>query len=498
MYNSGQETGDQGFSTIGATDIGSELERVLMSPAIVPGTAPGYQLCKTLYAYHPLGAILAEAPIKRAQGQARIISVPIAGEHRIVARFEAAWNTIGKIGATKIVRNLATLARVYGIASIAVGERGKPSSTPIDYNALDPDALFFNVLDPLTTSGSLVLNQDPNDPTYLKQGTIAVNGQLWHPSRTVAKLNEDPIYILWSNSAFGFVGRSVYQRALYPMKTFVQSMVTDQFVTLKAGLIVAKMEAPGNFIDGLVQRMFGWKRGQIKAGVTSQVLSIGLEESVEALHLENLEPAARFARENCIKNIASAAGMPASIIAQETLTEGFGEGSEDAKKEASYLNDVRDELEPVYAFMDRLVQRIAWTEEFYRSLWTDYPEYAEIPFTTALHDWTRAFTATWPNVLMEPESEKAKAADVQFKSVLGLLEAMGPELDPENKAKLFGWACENVNEREELFASKLDLDVDALQAYLEENKAAAEEAMAAGNTGVEKEPTQPAPFANRA
>ena len=275
-------------------------------------------------------------------------------------------------------------------------------------------------------------------------------------------------------------------------------MVTDQFVTLKAGLIVAKMEAPGNFIDGLVQRMFGWKRGQIKAGVTSQVLSIGLEESVEALHLENLEPAARFARENCLKNIASAAGMPASIIAQETLTEGFGEGSEDAKKEASYLNDVRDELEPVYAFMDRLVQRIAWTEEFYRSLWTDYPEYAEIPFTTALHDWTRAFTATWPNVLMEPESEKAKSADVQFKSVLGLLEAMGPELDPENKAKLFGWACENVNEREELFASKLDLDVDALQAYLEENKAAAEEAMAAGNTGGEKEPTQPAPFANRA
>jgi len=345
----------------------------------------------------------------------------------------------------------------------------------------------------------LVLNQDPNAENFLKQGTIYVNGQEWHPSRTIAKLNEDPIYIEWSNSAFGFVGRSVYQRALYPMKTFVQSMVTDQMVTQKAGLLVAKMKTPGSFIDGLMQSFFGWKRQQIKAGVTNQVLSIGLEEDVEALRLEHLEPAARFARENCIKNIASAAGMPASIIAQETLTEGFGEGSEDAKKEASYLNDVREELEPVYAFMDRLVQRIAWTEEFYRSLHADYPEYRRMPFATALHDWQRLFRATWPNILIEPESEKAKAADVQFKSVVALLETLIPELDPENKGRLVEWAAENVNEREELFASKLTFDVEALQRYLEENREAAQAALQGGGEGEagEKEPTQPAAFAAR-
>ena len=493
MYSNGTDA-DSGFASVGTSDVGSQLVQVLMSPAIVPGTEPGYQTCKTLYAYHPLGAILAEAPIKRAQGQARMVSVPVMGEERIVRQFDDVWKNIGKIGATKIIRNLATLARVYGIASIGAGQRDKDLSAPLDLAGVRPEDLFFNVLDPLNTAGSLVLNQDPNNAMYLKQGTIYVNGQAWHPSRTLAKLNEEPLYIEWTASAFGFVGRSVYQRALFPMKTFVQSMVTDQMVTQKAGLLVAKLRSPGSFVDNIMQGMFGWKRGQIKAGVTNQVLSIGIEEEVNALKLEHLEPAARFARENCIKNIASAAGMPASIIAQETLTEGFGEGSEDAKKEASYLNDVREEMEPSYAFMDRIVQRLAWTEEFYETLWTDYPTYREIPFETALHSWMRAFSAAWPNVLMEPESEKSKTAKVQFESVVALIETLGPQLDPANKARLFIWAAENVNEREELFASKLDLDEDALEAYFEENRELAAQAGAEEKT---EEPGEPAPFAAR-
>jgi hypothetical protein len=482
---------DAGFATIGLTNLGSELVNLLMAPEIMPGTAPSYQTCKTILAYHPIGIVLAEAPIKRAQGQARILSIPVLGEKRIIQQFEETWKTIGKIGATKIIRNLMTLSRAYGIASIAAGERDKDSATPLDLSKLDPDRLYFNVFDPLNTAGSLVLNQDPNSALFLKQGELFVNGKRWHPSRTVARMNGDPLYIEWTNSAFGFVGRSVYQGALYPLKTFIQTMVTDQMVTQKAGLLVAKMVSPGSFIDNIMTSMFGWKRQQIKAGVTNQVLQIGIEEEVEALKLEHLEPAARFARENCIKNIATAAGMPASIIAQETLTEGFGEGTEDAKKEASYLNDIREEMEPAYAFLDRLVQRIAWSTEFYESLKSDYREYRAMDYETALHEWTRAFSATWPNVLIEPESEKSKTADVQFKAVVALLETMGPQLDPENKAKLFMWAAENANEREELFASKLDIDEDTLREYLEAH--ANDPAPGAEET----EPREPATFAAR-
>jgi len=489
VFNSGET--DSTFATIGIDGgLGSQLIQLLMAQEIVPGTAPSYQLCKTLLSYHPLGLILAQAPIKRAQGQARILSIPVLGEKRIIKQFEETWKTIGKVGATQIIRNLMTLARAYGIASIAVGEQGGDPSTPLDMATLDAEKLYFNVLDPLNTAGSLVLNQDPNSPLFLKQGALFVNGVKWHPSRTMATMNEEPLYIEWTNSAFGFVGRSVYQRALYPLKSYLQSMVTDDMVTKKAGLLVAKLKTPGSFIDNIMGSMFGAKRQAIKSGVTNQVLQIGIDEDIEALKLEHLAPAAEMARQNILKNIASAAGMPASIIAQETLTEGFGEGSEDAKKEAAYLNDVREAMEPAYAFLDRLVQKTAWTSEFYDSLKSDYPEYRDRPYETALYEWMRAFSAIWPNVLIEPESEKSKTQDVQMKAVVALIETLGPMLDPENKMKLFVWAAENANEREELFASKLDIDEDALRAYLEEQAAKPE-------PGEDEEPSEPATFAAR-
>jgi len=489
MYDSGLNQG--GFSYLGVDgDPDSPLVQMLMAPAIVPGTAPGYQLCKTIRSYHPLGAILAEAPVTLAQSQPREISVGVLGEARIVEQFQNTWDKISKVGATVVIHNLLSTSRTYGIGSLVVGERGKDPNTPLDINRIAEADLFFNVLDPLNTAGSLVLNQDPNSPDFLKPKGIFVNGKPYHPSRTFVKMHEQPLYIEWSASAFGFVGRSIYQRALYPLKTFLQTMITDQMVTQKAGLLVAKMQTPGSFIDNVMQSMFGWKRGAIKTGVTGQVLQIGVEEEIETLNMMNLDKAAEFARNNVLKNIASAAGMPASIVNNETLTEGFGEGTEDAKKEARYLNYVREDAQPAYDFMDRIVMRKAWTPEFYEALKADYPEYKKVEFETAIHDWMRAFKATWPNLLTEPDSEKSKTADVKLKAVVAVVETVAPELDPENKANLIEWVADNVNEAEELFAGKLNLDMDKLRTFLKENR---EAQMVAPQE--QEAPNKPRPFA---
>jgi hypothetical protein len=183
--------------------------------------------------------------------------------------------------------------------------------------------------------------------------------------------------------------------------------------------------------------------------------------------------------------------MPASIIAQETLTEGFGEGTEDFKKEVQYLNYIRKDMEPAYTFMDRIVMRKAWTPEFFETLRVDYPEIRKMEFETWLFESMQAFTAEWPNLNEEPDSEKSKMEDVQMKSAIALAEVMLPELDPANKVKVLVWLSENCNEREALFASKLVLDEDLLETYLEENKDKEEEAMLGGEDG---EPKEPKPF----
>lgn len=491
MYNFGIEQHESPSTVSIDTSMGSALTGLLMAAEIVPGSPLGYELAKQIHSYHPLGAVLTDAPITRAQSKPREIGVPVLGEERIVEQFQRTYQELGRIGATVILHNLVKTSRVYGIASLAVGERGKSSETPLDFSKIADADLFFNVLDPLNTSGSLVLNQDPNSPDFLKpKGSIDVNGVTWHPSRLFVKMNEQPIYIEWTGSAFGFVGRSIYQRALYSLKSFLQTMITNQMVVQKAGLLVAKMQPPGSIIDGIMGAMSGAKRQKLKEGATNQVLSIAVGEEIETLNMQNLDKAFNAARMNIIKDIAVAAGMPASIIGQETLTEGFGEGTEDAKKEVQYFEYIRADMQPAYDFVDRIVMRKAWTREFYGTLKRTYKELPE--FETWLHECVHSFKAKWPNLMVEPDSEKSKADKVKMEAVIAVVEAVAPLCDPESKSKIIAWVAENCNASEHLFASKLDIDQEVLQTYLEENNEALQASAAEANAT--KPEGRPRPF----
>lgn len=450
------------FSTFSAGSLGTSLTRILLAEEIQPGSPPSYQLCKDIFLSHPLGGKMAETPINMAQSQRREIKVPVLGEERIVQAFQREWKATGISGADQIIKNTVVLSKVYGIASVAVGNRGGDQSKALDVENIADLDLYFNVLDPLNTAGSLVMDQNPNSPDFMKPVSITAGGKAWHPSRTCVVMNEQPIYIEFTQSSYGFVGRSVYQRALFPMKTFLQSMITDQYVTVKCGLLIAKIKAAGSMINNRMMQMFGFKREQLKSGITGNVLSIGDTDSIESLDFQNLEGAARMAREHALKNVATAAAMPAKILDQETLVSGFGEGSEDAKQIARYIDSVRIEMDPIYRFFDNIVMGRAWSEAFYRTLWKDYPEYKKVPYLTALMDWRNAFEAIWPNLLAEPDSEKAKVQDVQFKASIATVEVLAPLLGPINRANLARWMAEQIGERKQLFSSPLFLDDDEL------------------------------------
>lgn len=477
MYESGvEQDASQATVLAGTGSVGTPLSNLMLAEAIEPGSAPGYELCKLIYSYHPLGAILSDAPITRAQTKPRELACSVLGEKRILEQYQSTWDEISKVGATVVLHNLCKTSRIYGIATLIVGERGKDPSEPLDPDNIAEADLYFNVLDPLNTAGSLVLDQDPNSPDFLKPTGIIVNGKKYHRSRCFVKMHEQPIYIEYTSSAFGFVGRSVYQRALYPLKTYLQTMITDQMVTQKAGLLIAKIKNPGSFVDNLMQAMFGLKRGKLKAGGTGQVLSIELEEEIQTLDMVNADKAMTTPRTNVIENIAAAVAMPASIISNEAFNKGMAEGSEDAKKEAAYLDYVRQDMATAYAFVDRIVMRKAWTPEFYETLGAYYPEYKTKPFETALREWMHAFKATWPNLIVEPDSEKSKTQKVQMEAVVAVLEELSPIMDPENMCNVIEWVCANANERTELFAGKLEIDRETLLDHLkskDEREAAA-------------------------
>lgn len=464
---------DGGAATIGTgASIPSSLMQILMADDIVPGAMPSYEMAKELYVAHPLGAKMAEAPIEEAQSQEREIKIRADGvpEQDLIEAFNREWMAIGRTGADEIIKALMTTKRIYGIASLGVGAMTHSgielsTSEPIPYDQLHELETYFNIWDPLNTAGSLVLNQNPNAADFQKPQYLRVAGKDYHSSRAVIALNESPIYINWTNSAFGFVGRSVYQRALFPLKTYIQTMITDQAVAEKAALLVMKMAAPGSLIDQRSRTWFGFKRQALKGAKTGNVISIGPNDSIESVDLKNLRDAAEFSRNNAIKNIATAAKMPASMLYQETLTEGFGEGSEDAKIIARFINRMRVEMNPAYRFMDKIVQRKAWSPEFYKTLQRKYAEYQRIPYETAFYEWSNAFTATWPNLLIESESERVKTDDIITKAAISCVEVLSPLLPPSEKARAALWLADVMNERKLMFSAPLELDEEAIASY---------------------------------
>lgn len=445
------------------SSLGNALNDLLIAPEIQAGDAPSYQLCKTIAAYHPLGAKMSDSPINMAQSQARDISIPSGPEERLKEAFLDEWNAIN---ADKLIFNLARTARIYGIASIAMLTEGTPSDRPINLKALPEADIGFNVLDPLNTAGSLVLNQDPNSIDFQKVTNIAVGGQPYHRTRTITLMNENPLYIEYTTSAFGFVGRSVYQRPLYPLKSFIQTMITDDLISLKSGVLIAKIKGAGSVVDQIMAAVAGVKRAFIKEAVIGSVINVEPEEDIVSLNLQNIDGAYGMARKNILENIAVAADMPAKLLNAETFAEGFGEGTEDAKHVAQYVSRIRVWMEPAYEWMTNIVQYRAWNQEFFKGIQQEFKdEYGQMGYAQALYKWRNAFHAEWPNLLEEPDSEKIKVDDVKLKAVIAIIEVLLPILDPHNKAMLVQWGQDIFNEMKMLFPAPLDIDIEALENY---------------------------------
>ncbi|HDU3662228.1 TPA: DUF1073 domain-containing protein [Klebsiella pneumoniae subsp. pneumoniae] len=441
-----------------------ELITLLDSDDIQPGMSAGYQTCKTIYLFHPLGGKMVDRPIKMAMNESRTVHISQAYgiEQRLRDAFEREWKALG---ADKHIANAARISRIYGVSAIAMLVDNQESSSAVDYRTLYKHNVTFNILDPLNTAGSIVLNQDPNAQDFQRVDGIRVAGKPYHKSRCVVQQNEDPIYLAYNSAAFGFTGRSVYQRALFPLKSFIQTMRTDDMVSVKGGLLVTKIQGPSSVVNNMMQKLSGIKRMMLKRGKTGEVLQIGANDSIESIDLSNLEKPLDSSRNHILENIAAAADMPAIILNSETFAQGFGEGTEDARSVAVYIDNIREWLEPLYDYFIRICQYRAWSIEFFNSLRADFPELKNT-YSLYFSSWINNFEYRWPSSLKEPESEKVKVDEIRFKAIVSMLEVLLPQvnMDDENRALLIEWAQTNANANESLFPQRLDLDIDSLKA----------------------------------
>ena len=243
-------------------------------------------------------------------------------------------------------------------------------------------------------------------------------------------------------------------------------MLTDDMISQKAGVIVAKIKQVGSIVDRIIAGFMGLKRTLLAGARTYNVLSISPDDSIESLNLQNIDGASSMARENIIKNVASGAGMPAKLISEEVFVAGFGEGTEDAKNIAHYIDGYRRELAPIFKFLENIVMVRAWNKEFFETVQRAFPDaYGKSSYQEVFFQWRAAFSAIWPSLLTEPDSEKIKVDETRLKSTVQILEVLMPQLDPENKARLVQWALDAFNENKMLFSTDIEIDGEALAEF---------------------------------
>lgn len=466
---------------IQGSSLGTALTNLLMSDDIQPGSIPSYEICKQIYLHHPLGAKMVEKPVKIAMSQRRKITVAEAPGDSAVKAFEDEWK---KMGSDRSIFATRVQAKVYGISSLAMLIEGTKNETAIDPWKLWKQSISFNVYDPLNTAGSLVLNQNPLSTNFQHAQEIAVQGSTFHKSRARVVMNEFPIYISFTSSSFGFVGRSVYQRSLYPLKSFIQTMITDDMVSVKAGTIVAKIKSYGAAITNAIMAAVGFKRDVVKQARVGGVISIGTDgEEIESIDLKNLSEPFNTARTNIVVNIASGAPMPSKMLTDESFAQGFADGTEDAKEQARYIDGERENMQPLYDFLDMVCMYRAWNPEWYAGLQKEHPErFKKMDYEAAFHLFKDSAKFEWPSLLTEPESEQVRVADVKLKAMIAILEVLAPQLDRENLVKTVQWVADNMNTMKLMFESPLNLDYDKLEAH-DPQEAALKLAQASGADG---------------
>ena len=450
--------------TINGTGYPSPLMNIL-NMDVQPGAQLSYEDAKTLWIYHPLAAKVVEKPVRLALSKPRQISIGSPVEDLLVKAFIKEWN---QLDCTNHVRDLFQISRVYGVGAVVVNAPDMPTDAPIDFWKLgEVSDLYVNVLDALNLAGSVVTNQTPNAPDFQKPlKYITAAGQPYHPSKSVTVFHGTPIYLDFQSSSLSFSGRSIFLRALYPLKSFVQSMQVDDLVSLKAGLLVAKIQQPGSIINNLMEKAAGYKRQLLQEASTGNVLSIQPEENIESIDLNNTDKAMTVARDNIIANIAAASDVPAMLIKDEAFTKGFGEGTEDTKQIVQYIDGLRHEMRPAFEFFDRIVMHRAWNRNFFEALKNEYPElYSDATYEKFFFESKDAFEAKWPSLMEEPHSEVIKGEEAKLHGITEILRTLMPAVDPENRSKLIEWAENNINNIPEIFSSELRLNIDNLRDY---------------------------------
>lgn len=319
--------------------------------------------CRTIYTKHPLGRVIVDAYTDMIFSVPRRITFDgfpgwLADEYAKVAL---------EMGEDEAIRTTVNTAQIYGDATLyilcdATPEISDPSVPLTSEMIRDCRKVRFAVADPLYATGYVEL--DPNNYDWLRPVRISVQGVDYHPSRYIMQLNGQVIPLRFSESAYRYSGRSVYQSCVEALRRY---LYLDEGLTKyssQIGMSIWRISPDRK--AGLLSNLFGslGRAGSsaIDAGLTmlrgagtSNAIALLHDEDYTSIELKGISDLVEL-RDMTLKEIARATGRSETLLLGRKFAAGLNAGDNDYRDDIMRVNAERARvILPLYDWADRYV-----------------------------------------------------------------------------------------------------------------------------------------------
>ena len=317
------------------------------------------QQAKKYYTNHPYGKRIVDYLIDMANIE-RSFSMGSYSEGILVFK-EISLRT----SQNEAVREACKQALIFGECTLYVviesdDKELSDISKPLLYHKIKPsDKIRFLCAYPIIANSTT--EQNPLNINFMRKTNINVNGTSVHPSRAIVLRYGMPLYLAFTNSAFQFTGRSIYQNCAGALDTLTLLDNAQTRVANQIGLIIHGFDTHGSAGSEVIgndnlQDVIQAKAQQTNYATTNNTLAIPNADNISYLESSSAAQAVSTMRVDLLKRVSSGTSVPYQELVGESYSSNLSEGSSDFKLAQQKLTYIQNTiLKMAYDFTDKII-----------------------------------------------------------------------------------------------------------------------------------------------
>lgn len=295
-----------------------------------------YKDCQNLYSYIPLAKRIVNLPIKIA-----INNMNIKWGSEDEYKDEEGLKDIDINYIKTLCTDYISKVRLYGYSVLLplVGPEDDVSK-PLMKSEIYDKEIRYNILDPLNMT--VTIDNNPASYNFKRITSMRVNnGPLIHSNRALALNNRlNNLYLQYNNASYNYVGLSELQIS-YPLINLLATSITSmERQLIHSSLMVVEEEKGSTNVNTQAMTTQADLLSQVKQD-SVVLLRNGLK--LNQFQLSNFDSIGNTIDK--INNLISlSVDIPSALFCDESLSNGFGDGSNESQIVEMYLTDIRNSL----------------------------------------------------------------------------------------------------------------------------------------------------------